>query len=414
MSHATDLKQLRKVFLYVPLVFGLVQPVSADSIIYVFTGNITGTLGGTTLTNAPFAWHAEGKSKTITSPAAQHYVNAGLTNSSITITTSSGMIVANTAGVTDPVTVAIDPTLGITMANATGTFSMQFPNPNGVGSPLGYLLDAAGGPINAGAGGTFVSTSPLNTSSGPLNITALANLTFQAFVDNGQQIISRIADGGAWHTGFVGTNTTFGPLSGSLACAQDIAGGGGATQPWQLPLASGSLPRSFVLPPGGTLFLATTGAAASTSTGWCQYNGDPGLNLYAIFTQSVTGRPDQDVTSPAQTQDQNALIPFDDTTGLVSTAAVVNPTNSPIVISPYIRINPSGTVSAGTPFTLPANGHMAFTLPSQFSVTAGAQGLLDLYTAGGAITALALRFNQSGGIAGGQVTIQSGSDVFGQ
>jgi hypothetical protein len=414
MSSAKNHRLLRNL-LIVLLVVVTISRASAASIDYLFTGNITGTFGPTTLTNANFAWHVNGTTSGITNTQPLRYLNTGA-SSTITITGSSGAIIA-VATVTDSVNVAVDGNLpGVTMTNTAGTFGLQLLTGGSPGSSIGYFLDADVGPINAGvnagAGSIFASTASLNTSSGPLKITAVANLTFQGFLNFNGQIISQVADGGGWHTGFVGNNTTTGPLSVNVACFQDA--GNGVTTPWQPPLASNSFPLNLVLPPGGIVFLNTTGTASSTTTGWCQANGDPGFSLYAIFTQSVAGRPDQDVTSPATPSNSNVLIPFDNTSGLVTTIAVVNPGSAAITVNPYIRVNPSGTVSAGTPFVLPPGGHIAVSVPGQFAATAGAQGLLDLYTATGQIAALALRFNPTGGIAGGQATAQKGLDIFGQ
>jgi len=77
-------------------------------------------------------------------------------------------------------------------------------------------------------------------------------------------IVSQIADGGAWGTGLVATNTTTtGPAAFSMDGYQDV--GSGATQPWQPPFVEVNSTQNLSLPPGGTLFLHTAGTASNTN-----------------------------------------------------------------------------------------------------------------------------------------------------
>jgi hypothetical protein len=146
---------------------------SARPITYMLTGNVTGTIGAKALTNAPFVWTEIADITGVTQPKSQRYQNAA-TSSDINITG------AGDATVTDSVVTYIDQRNQsgsgfVGLSNAAGTFTIALINPTAVDS---WLLATSIGPISGSD--EDVSTSPLNTSLGQLNITSVSNLAFQA------------------------------------------------------------------------------------------------------------------------------------------------------------------------------------------------------------------------------------------
>ena len=149
-----------------------INTVSAGPITYTVSGNLTGTIGTTPLTNTPFLWTEVGITTGVTTSDPQTYANFA-TSGDINITG------AGDATVTDTVGAYIDQTTGngfAALLNATGTFGIGVTDPTDVDS---WLLATSFGPITGSSGS--VSTTPLNTSLGPLNVTAVSNLTFQAW-----------------------------------------------------------------------------------------------------------------------------------------------------------------------------------------------------------------------------------------
>jgi hypothetical protein len=221
-------------------------------------------------------------------------------------------------------------------------------------------------------------------------------------------IIPQIADGGGWQTTIVVTNTTTSATSASLSFSQDA--GGGATQSWNLPFLEGGSTQNLSLPAGGTLFLHTPGTASATAQGWAQVQAPAAVVAYAIFTLRVPGRQNQDGTAPASQGVSRILMPYDNTNNFVTSMAIVNTTSASESIA--VGIQPSSGASSQPPaINLPAQGHMAFAVPQQFSTTSGQSGLLEFYSASGSFSILALRFNPTGAFTTAQVYLENGPPI---
>jgi hypothetical protein len=208
-------------------------------------------------------------------------------------------------------------------------------------------------------------------------------------------IISDVVDGDIWQTTIVLTNTTAASAKASLSFFVETTAP--TTQPWNLPFLEVSSTSSIALAAGQTLLLHTPGTAAVLSQGWGQLVADSGVVAYAIFTKRPAGLPAQVGTSPAAASASGILVPFDNTNGNVAAVALANPSSASETISVNIRTT-GGTITQGTPLTIPAQGHMTFTLPQQFTATAGQSGLAEFYTSSGTISMLALSFNPAGSL----------------
>jgi hypothetical protein len=223
-------------------------------------------------------------------------------------------------------------------------------------------------------------------------------------------IISDIVDGDIWQTTIVLTNTTAASANASLSFYEETSAP--ATQPWNLSFLEVSSTQSITLAAGETLLLHTPGTAASLSQGWGQVVASAGVQAYAIFTKRPLGLPAQVGTSPAAASASGILVPFDNTSGNVAAVAVANTGSTAETIGVNIRTT-SGTVTQGTPLTIPAQGHMTFTLPSQFTATAGQSGLAEFYTSSGTFSMLALSFNPAGSLTTAPVYSEAGSPILG-
>lgn len=222
-------------------------------------------------------------------------------------------------------------------------------------------------------------------------------------------IIPHVVDGGGWQTTIVLANISLTATTASLGFLQQT--GGTATQIWNPAiLETGSL-QNLNLAAGSSLFLHTAGAAVDTTAGWAQVQANPAVVAYAIFTQRIQGRPDQDGTAEATTAVSRVLIPFDNSGGFVTSIAIANPTGANESIA--VGIQPaSGASTHPAPLTILAQGHTAFAISDQFPSTVGQRGLLELYAATGSISALALRFNPTGSFTTAPVYPQTGSPIL--
>jgi hypothetical protein len=227
-----------------------------------------------------------------------------------------------------------------------------------------------------------------------------------AFADT--QIIPQVADGAGWSTTIVLVNKTSSTQSVTLSFNMDTANS--ATTPWTPPFVESVSLSSISLPAGSTLFLHTPGTAATLTQGWGQLDAAAGVAGYAIFTQRVAGLPAQDGTAPAVSASSRILVPFDNTSGLVSAFAMANPNSAAEIVQVNIRTS-DGTLSGTLPI-LPAKGQTTFLIAQLFSATAGKSGLAEFYVASGSISIIALRANGSAFTAA-PVYAQSGSPIIG-
>jgi hypothetical protein len=223
-------------------------------------------------------------------------------------------------------------------------------------------------------------------------------------------IIPQIADGGAWQTTLVLTNTTSSTASASLSFFEET--GGGATQPWNLQFLEAASTQNLSVAAGGTLILhSQDNPSGPTSVGWAQLQGSA-FSAYAIFTQIVPGRQNQDATATAAVATSRALVPFDNSDGLVTAVAIANTTGSSESIA--VGLQPaSGSSSQLTAITIPAQGHASFSLPTQFGATNAISGTLEFYSASGSFAILALRANPTGAFTAAPIYAESGPPIIG-
>ena len=223
-------------------------------------------------------------------------------------------------------------------------------------------------------------------------------------------VMPQIADGGGWQTTIVVSNTTSTTATAALAFYQDSTGGG--TQSWSLPLLESISLQNLSLPGGGTIFLHTPGTAATTSQGWGSLQASAGVVCYAIYTYRTAGHQDQDATASGVASASRILVPYDNTNGLVTAIAVVNPTAASETISVSFQ-SQTGAILTGSLPAMPPNGHSAFVLPTQFPGTAGDHGLAEFSTASGSLSIIALRANPTLAFTSAPVYTESGSPIIG-
>lgn len=260
--------------------------------------------------------------------------------------------------------------------------------------------------LRANPSGAFTA-APVYPASGDPIIGATSSI--QTSVPQ-TQVIPQVADGGGWATTIVLTNTTTGDLPVTLSFKQAVSNGAGATMPWNPPFQDDA-DLSFNIAAGSSIFLRTPGQATDLSQGWAELVADPRVVGYAIFTSQSPGTPAQDSTAPAVSASSRILVPFDNSSGLITAIALVNPNGSPESVSVNLRTSDGTTTTATTP-DLPSQGQITFLMPSQFPGTAGKSGLAEFYVSSGTISIIALRANPSGAITSAPVFFETGSPII--
>ena len=103
---------------------------------------------------------------------------------------------------------------------------------------------------------------------------------------------------------------------------------------------------------------------------------------------------DSEGTSPLETRTRPILIvPFDNTFGFATGVAMVNLSNTPILVTAIARDDRGNEILRDT-IPLSASGHTAFSLPDKYPALTGLLGQIELQSPNVAgISALGLRFS---------------------
>lgn len=220
------------------------------------------------------------------------------------------------------------------------------------------------------------------------------------------QVIPQVADGAGWSTTIVLSNKTTTAQSVTLNFYRGIDENG-TTEAWTPPFLESVSRPTFNLAAGSSLFLHTPGTAGALSQGWGELNAAAGVAGYAVFTSQG-----QDATAPAVMAAGRILVPFDNTSNLVTAIAVANPNDSAETIKVNIKTSDGATITGALP-QMPARGHRAVVLPDQFAETKGKRGLAEFYVASGSFSIIALRFNPTSAFTSAPVYSQTGAPVIG-
>src|ERR1022692_1738213 len=245
---------------------------------------------------------------------------------------------------------------------------------------IGITLDA-----NFNVTGSTSTTAPCSIPQGvyPFNPPGLPSSPVTS-------VVPQFVDGGGWQTTLVLANTTASAATASLTFYKETGAGGGATEPWTPTFLEGSSTQNLSVAAGATFFLHTPGTSSTLTQGWGQATASDGVQIYAVFRTTAGGQG----TAPAVTIGNHVLVPYDNTSGNVTSMAVANPTNASETVS--VSFQSAGGAISRASLTFPANGHQAFTFPTQFPGTANGQGLAEFYTANGGLSLIGLLFDPVG------------------
>ena len=189
-------------------------------------------------------------------------------------------------------------------------------------------------------------------------------------------VIPQVVDGGGWQSTLVVTNTSKIAAKAALQFFQ-TTDAAGDTAPWTLPTVENVNLADIALAPGATVLVHTPNTSTTLSQGFGELVASPGVQAFAIFTLFVPGRQNQDGTAPAASPGTDILVPFDNSPGFTTSIAVANTSSAAEVLNVSVAFASGGTFTSTLP-SIPAQGHLAFALGTQFPELAGQQGTLEL------------------------------------
>jgi len=223
-------------------------------------------------------------------------------------------------------------------------------------------------------------------------------------------ILSQVASGSIWKTTITLENISTVPTEVRVEFWADS--GSALTLPFTATLQGNSITGTAssvdeTINPGATLLIATEAPASPTTVGWAQVFSSGPVAGFAIFREQLSNGTFAEGTVPLENRNiSDLVVPFDNTGGYVTGVALVNSTSVHATIDVTIRDDFGNKLGSATSIVLPANGHLAFVVPTQFPVTKSRLGTIEFQpTSGGGIAGLGLRFSPFSSFTSVPVTV---------
>jgi hypothetical protein len=210
----------------------------------------------------------------------------------------------------------------------------------------------------------------------------------------GDNVFSQLATGGGWATTIFLTNLGNTRQSGDLDFWTPTGG------LWSFPGRTGRGDRfSVTLEPGATAIIESDDTG-QLQQGWASLtrNTPEGTNLVgaAVFRQRVAGRPDFEASVPLTSYfDRRVVLLFDNTSGFVTAAAMVNSSQSALSLTCTVR-DSGGRTLESVLVPVPSFGQAVFTFPDRFPQSRNLRGSVLCSAPSDDLSALVLRFNPGG------------------
>lgn len=137
------------------------------------------------------------------------------------------------------------------------------------------------------------------------------------------------------------------------------------------------------------------------------------LGGVAIFRQTVPGRPVFESVVPLCDYDDWAFyMPFDNTSGIDTGIALVNPSNSQTAKVSLFFIDEAGNLLVEKSLELKSGEHTSFSLTNKYPELGGKRGTLYAESSIDYLSALGLRFNTGGGGAFTSIPVLNWSGMY--
>jgi hypothetical protein len=275
-----------------------------------------------------------------------------------------------------------------------------------------YMLSSIGPVSLTGAAIMGWSISPIPTSGGTINLydtTTSLPMTFQATLTGGTPmppvsrvgVLSHIAAGGGWSTVITLVNNSSAAVPLTVALHNDdgsaLSLSVTTTQQGAKQTATTSSVNASINPHSSLLISVGDQAGSSAVVGWADVSSTAPVCGYAIFRATPQGGSPSEGTVPLQTQFPSTVtLPFDNTAGFVTGAAIANLSATSAIITATIW-DDSGNQLGLQNISIPASGHTSLVFPNQIPLTSGKRGIVQVQSsATGGIAGLGLRFSPFG------------------
>ena len=220
-----------------------------------------------------------------------------------------------------------------------------------------------------------VRTTPPGTLT---SVPALAN------VGGGGGAFAHVAIANGWKTSFVLVNTGANTAQVHFNFFDDD--GNPLVLPLSSPQSGGGVSTTAssvdnTMNAGATLVVESTGADTDPlQTGSAQLTTNGNVSGFAIFRYEPTG---QESVVPLESRNASSYILAFDNTGGTAMGVGISTSSQQAMNVPVVIRDDTGTQIGSEAIALPANGHNAFVLATQFPVTDGKRGTLEFSAPGG-------------------------------
>jgi hypothetical protein len=209
---------------------------------------------------------------------------------------------------------------------------------------------------------------------------------------SGKLVIPQIANAGGFFTTITLVNKDIVPAVVTLRFYRRTSNEG-ATETWNPPMVNNQPTQNVTIPPGSSVNWQTAGTGEAAQ-GWAEVATSQQVGGFAVFTQRIAGRVDQEAAVPVNAGEQRRfLLPFDNTTPFTTTMALANfAEDTQALIIATVRDEQNSVIGQQIALIIPVRGHQAFTLPERMPQTAGRRGTIEFNVSFGSVSALGLRF----------------------
>jgi hypothetical protein len=212
----------------------------------------------------------------------------------------------------------------------------------------------------------------------------------------GDNVVPQFVEGSYWSTGITLVNMDTRTLT---ATVYFIADDGSDLSVPIVGLGNSVRAIDITLPVMNTITIQTPGTTASLKQGYAYIErdaADAGLGGFAVFRQSIPGKPDSEAVVPIVNEfDDRFVLLFDNTNGFSTGVAIANSDSQTEAIPITIR-DEDGQVLTTKTIMMNGYAHIAGSLPAMWPETAGKKGSIEFRVNGWGAGVLGLRFHPSG------------------
>uniref|UniRef100_Q028E5 BACON domain-containing protein n=1 Tax=Solibacter usitatus (strain Ellin6076) TaxID=234267 RepID=Q028E5_SOLUE len=259
-------------------------------------------------------------------------------------------------------------------------------SPTGGATPLQITVTVNAANLSANTHTGNLTVSDLSGSVQPVTIPVSFTV---APPPSGTLVIAHAADGNGFRTAVLLTNSDASAAQYTL----QFHGEDGNPPPGRFELEAGSMTGTIL--PGKSVTIRTAGLGTQTVQGWAEVAIPATVGVGVIYSQRGQGAVQEGTATIGATGTQHFFLPFDNTNGAVTAAAITNAGTaaaSSVTVTLRYDDGTSETVPWGS--SMAARSHRAFTMPQQFSHSNGKSGVAE-FNSDQPLYSVVFRFNST-------------------